>query len=182
MLTLVFCADLNYCGTNRPCKNGGTCMNTEPDEYNCACPDGYSGKNCEIGKPGSAPFSNFFFFFFTVCLKTGMLKKQKRRLSFRPLPIGFQPSTPACPTPAPTEGPATRSRLALSVTAQLAGPAPPALKVRVQTPLRRVASCRLTSQTPPPTAGMWNLMNSLRCGSAMAPPLNGSKCVSIAGT
>ncbi|XP_034051221.1 protein jagged-2-like isoform X2 [Thalassophryne amazonica] len=40
--------DLNYCGTNRPCKNGGTCMNTEPDEYNCACPDGYSGKNCEI--------------------------------------------------------------------------------------------------------------------------------------
>lgn len=49
--TSVLCADLNYCGTNRPCKNGGTCMNTEPDEYNCACPDGYSGKNCEIGKP-----------------------------------------------------------------------------------------------------------------------------------
>uniref|UniRef100_A0A7N6AHJ7 Delta-like protein n=1 Tax=Anabas testudineus TaxID=64144 RepID=A0A7N6AHJ7_ANATE len=42
--------DLNYCGTNRPCKNGGTCMNTEPDEYNCACPDGYSGKNCEIAE------------------------------------------------------------------------------------------------------------------------------------
>ncbi|XP_056282448.1 protein jagged-2-like isoform X1 [Pseudoliparis swirei] len=42
--------DLNYCGTNRPCKNSGTCMNTEPDEYNCACPDGYSGKNCEIAE------------------------------------------------------------------------------------------------------------------------------------
>ncbi|KAM4625520.1 protein jagged-2-like isoform 2-T2 [Polymixia lowei] len=42
--------DLNYCGTNRPCKNGGTCMNTEPDEYNCACLDGYSGKNCEIAE------------------------------------------------------------------------------------------------------------------------------------
>ncbi|KAM9842356.1 protein jagged-2-like [Aulostomus maculatus] len=42
--------DLNYCGTNRPCQNGGTCMNTEPDEYNCACPDGYSGKNCEIAE------------------------------------------------------------------------------------------------------------------------------------
>lgn len=45
-----FCTDLNYCGTYRPCKNGGTCMNTEPDVYHCACPDGYSGKNCEIGE------------------------------------------------------------------------------------------------------------------------------------
>lgn len=42
--------DLNYCGTYRPCKNGGTCMNTEPDVYHCACPDGYSGKNCEIAE------------------------------------------------------------------------------------------------------------------------------------
>lgn len=42
--------DLNYCGTNQPCKNGGTCMNTEPDEYDCACLDGYSGKNCEIAE------------------------------------------------------------------------------------------------------------------------------------
>lgn len=25
-------------------------MNTEPDEYRCACPDGYSGKTCEIGE------------------------------------------------------------------------------------------------------------------------------------
>uniref|UniRef100_A0A674CY32 Delta-like protein n=1 Tax=Salmo trutta TaxID=8032 RepID=A0A674CY32_SALTR len=40
--------DLNYCGTNKPCKNGGRCINSEPDEYNCACSDSYSGKNCEI--------------------------------------------------------------------------------------------------------------------------------------
>lgn len=50
-----FNSDLNYCGTNTPCKNGGTCMNTEPDEYNCACPDGYSGKNCEIGESEDSP-------------------------------------------------------------------------------------------------------------------------------
>uniref|UniRef100_A0A7N9AUA4 Delta-like protein n=1 Tax=Mastacembelus armatus TaxID=205130 RepID=A0A7N9AUA4_9TELE len=40
--------DLNYCGRHQPCVNGGTCMNTEPDEYFCACPQGYSGKNCQI--------------------------------------------------------------------------------------------------------------------------------------
>uniref|UniRef100_UPI00358F4C93 protein jagged-1b-like n=1 Tax=Myxine glutinosa TaxID=7769 RepID=UPI00358F4C93 len=40
--------DLNYCGTHLPCRNSGTCINTEPDEYDCVCGDGYSGQNCEI--------------------------------------------------------------------------------------------------------------------------------------
>ncbi|XP_054474229.1 protein jagged-2b isoform X4 [Anoplopoma fimbria] len=42
--------DLNYCGRHHPCVNGGTCMNTEPDEYHCACPRGYSGKTCQIAE------------------------------------------------------------------------------------------------------------------------------------
>ncbi|XP_055449110.1 protein jagged-2 isoform X1 [Psammomys obesus] len=39
--------DLNYCGSHHPCVNGGTCINAEPDQYLCACPEGYLGKNCE---------------------------------------------------------------------------------------------------------------------------------------
>ncbi|XP_069063428.1 protein jagged-2 isoform X1 [Pleurodeles waltl] len=52
--------DLNYCGNHHPCLNGGTCMNSEPGEYRCACPDGYSGKNCEIAEHAcvSSPCAN----------------------------------------------------------------------------------------------------------------------------
>ncbi|XP_068931510.1 protein jagged-1 [Petaurus breviceps papuanus] len=42
--------DLNYCGTHQPCLNGGTCSNTGPDKYQCSCPEGYSGANCEIAE------------------------------------------------------------------------------------------------------------------------------------
>ncbi|XP_028996952.1 protein jagged-2b isoform X2 [Betta splendens] len=52
--------DLNYCGHHHPCVNGGTCMNTKPDEYHCACPHGYTGRNCQIAEQAclSNPCSN----------------------------------------------------------------------------------------------------------------------------
>ncbi|XP_061916268.1 protein jagged-2 isoform X2 [Entelurus aequoreus] len=40
--------DLNYCGTHQPCKNAGTCTNTEPNEYQCECQEGFKGRNCEV--------------------------------------------------------------------------------------------------------------------------------------
>ncbi|XP_027017863.1 protein jagged-1b isoform X1 [Tachysurus fulvidraco] len=40
--------DLNFCGTHQPCKNSGTCINTEPNEYKCVCQDGFRGRNCSI--------------------------------------------------------------------------------------------------------------------------------------
>ncbi|XP_026143390.1 protein jagged-1b-like isoform X2 [Carassius auratus] len=40
--------DLNYCGNHQPCKNGGTCTNTEPNEYLCVCQEGFRGRSCDI--------------------------------------------------------------------------------------------------------------------------------------
>lgn len=47
---LLHIPDLNYCGTHQPCMNGGTCINTGPDKYQCSCAEGYSGANCERGE------------------------------------------------------------------------------------------------------------------------------------
>ena len=43
-----FNLDVNECTVYKPCKNGGTCVNTVGD-YNCQCPDNYKGKNCDEG-------------------------------------------------------------------------------------------------------------------------------------
>ena len=42
--TANICIDINECLAN-PCENGGTCLNTEGD-YQCTCPCGWIGKNC----------------------------------------------------------------------------------------------------------------------------------------
>ena len=44
----IYFLDQNYC-RNQPCQNSGLCQNTGLNEYNCTCPAGYTGTNCETG-------------------------------------------------------------------------------------------------------------------------------------
>ena len=46
----------NYC-LNQPCKNGGQCSNTATS-YQCTCPSGYAGSNCEAVKAPSTRIFN----------------------------------------------------------------------------------------------------------------------------
>ena len=44
----LFLADVDDC-VEQPCLNGGTCIDSVND-YTCLCADGYTGKNCAVGK------------------------------------------------------------------------------------------------------------------------------------
>ena len=37
------------CRDSQLCKNGGTCINTDPDQHKCDCPPGYTGADCAKG-------------------------------------------------------------------------------------------------------------------------------------
>lgn len=47
---LTFLLDIDECSPN-PCKNKGVCIDGI-NSYECKCPKGYAGDNCEISKWG----------------------------------------------------------------------------------------------------------------------------------
>lgn len=125
--------DLNYCGSHHPCTNGGTCINAEPDQYRCACPDGYSGKNCERGTSG--PGAGWAHHSGLLCGRHppaptsgpwGLGEEGGALGRHTHFPwFSTQPSTPAPRTRVPTGAPATRCPQASSATAHPAGAGPP---------------------------------------------------------
>ncbi|KAL8626002.1 hypothetical protein ACOMHN_012594 [Nucella lapillus] len=49
---------VSVCNTSQPCENGGTCSDVFFNDFRCACPDGYLGKNCsrpDFCKANSCP-------------------------------------------------------------------------------------------------------------------------------
>ena len=53
--SLIF-ADIDDC-VDQPCQNGATCIDAVND-YTCNCVNGYTGKNCSIGKDGVSVVRN----------------------------------------------------------------------------------------------------------------------------
>ena len=55
---ILFLADIDDCA-GQPCQNGATCIDAVND-YTCNCVDGYTGKNCSIGKNRVCLFQRMF--------------------------------------------------------------------------------------------------------------------------
>ena len=50
-------SDIDECQST-PCQNGGTCKNQVAD-YSCDCQNGWTGKNCDVGKTQSQEIGYF---------------------------------------------------------------------------------------------------------------------------
>lgn len=114
--------DLNYCGRHHPCVNGGTCMNTEPDEYFCACPKGFSGKTCDIGETAGSLRSQHMLHC-RVMERKIVAAVLHLFLWHTPLCLR-QPRMPAFPILAPTMVHASRFQQALIASVHRAGRVP----------------------------------------------------------
>ena len=42
------CTDLDSCSHLEPCLNGASCVNTNPNSYECICAGGYEGEDCAM--------------------------------------------------------------------------------------------------------------------------------------
>lgn len=59
------CDQVSMCVSN-PCRNGGTCLEFENNDYECICPDGFNGKRCgksSLLKNELFVFDNEYFLF-----------------------------------------------------------------------------------------------------------------------
>ena len=54
---LITIAEIDLCDPD-PCQNGATCSNFMTS-YNCTCPEGFTGENCEGKKPIFETFAVF---------------------------------------------------------------------------------------------------------------------------
>ena len=55
---MIFRTEKRFC-PNQPCKNGGTCSETD-DDFKCICPKGYLGETCEGRRQKKNQFVHFY--------------------------------------------------------------------------------------------------------------------------